>query len=208
MPTRLAGGLAPRIERCLRSLNAEADPTAVQALADLLDRVVEWNDKVDLTAARDPDELVDLFVADAAVVARLHDRRGDSWVDVGSGAGAPGVPLALLLGGNFTLIEPKAKRVAFLRTAAGALALGGVTVRRDRSEAVDDKSFDTAISRATLDPADWLAEGVRIARDSVWVLIARSAPPSVTGWRVDRDESYSLPLTGAPRRALRYVPLP
>ncbi len=191
----------------MRSLNAEADHETVRTLAALLDRVVEWNDKVDLTAARDPDELVDLFVADAAVVARLHDRVGEAWVDVGSGAGAPGIPLALLMNGSLTLIEPKAKRVAFLRTAVGALALDRVSVRRDRCEAIADRSFDAAISRATLDPADWLAEGVRIARNSVWVLVARTAPPSVAGWRVDRDETYCLPLTGAPRRALRYVPV-
>ena len=149
MPTRPGGGLAPRIERCMRSLNAEADHETVRTLAALLDRVVEWNDKVDLTAARDPDELVDLFVADAAVVARLHDRVGEAWVDVGSGAGAPGIPLALLMNGSLTLIEPKAKRVAFLRTAVGALALDRVSVRRDRCEAIADKSFDAAISRAT-----------------------------------------------------------
>lgn len=206
MPSLRHLGFAPRIERCLAGLCADAGPDTVRGLAALLDRVVEWNDKVDLTAARGDDELVDLFVADAAVVARLHGPGDEAWVDVGSGAGAPGLPLAMLTGSRFTLVEPKEKRVAFLRTAVGALGLEHVTVRRDRSSAVSAASFDVAISRATLEPAEWLAEGARIARHSVWVLVARTAPPMLDGWRVDRDESYTLPLTGVPRRALRYVP--
>lgn len=207
MPSHRDRGFAPRIERCLAGLRADADPDTVQALAAFLDRVVEWNGKVDLTAARDDDELVDLFVADAAVVARLHGPGDEAWVDVGSGAGAPGLSLAMLTGSRFTLVEPKEKRVAFLRTAVGSLGLDRVTVRRDRSSAVTDASFDVAISRATLEPAEWLAEGARIARDSVWVLVARTAPPTLDGWQLDRDESYELPLTGVPRRALRYVPV-
>ncbi|MCC6897517.1 MAG: 16S rRNA (guanine(527)-N(7))-methyltransferase RsmG [Polyangiaceae bacterium] len=207
MPTRLGAGLAPRIEQCLRGVGADPDPDTIRTLAAFLDRVVEWNAKVDLTAARDDDELVDLFVADAAVVARLHGRSDESWVDVGSGAGAPGIPLALLTGGRFTLVEPKEKRVAFLRTLVGALGLEGVTVRRDRSDAVARQGFDVAISRATLEPPEWLVEGARLARRAVWVLVARVDPPTLEGWQIDRDESYALPLTGAARRALRYVPV-
>lgn len=202
---RLGAGWCPRIERCLGLLAAEADAKTVSTLAELLDRVVEWNDKVDLTAARDPDELVDLFVADAAVVARLHPPSDESWVDVGSGAGAPGIPLALLTRSPFTLVEPKAKRVAFLRTVVGALGLPRMSVRRDRSEALASRSFDVAISRATLEPPAWLAEASRIARNAAWLLVARSDLPARDGWRIDRDESYQLPLTGAPRRAIRYV---
>ncbi|MCL4756167.1 MAG: class I SAM-dependent methyltransferase [Myxococcales bacterium] len=202
---RLGAGWHPRLERCLGTVGYQCDPSALPALAELLDRVVEWNDKVDLTAARDPDELVDLFVADAAVVARLHPPADETWVDVGSGAGAPGVPLALFTHAVFTLVEPKAKRVAFLRTVVGALGLGRVSVRRDRSEALAGSSFDVAISRATLEPAEWLSEGARVARSAVWLLVARSEAPALAGWQIDRDESYELPLTGAPRRVLRYV---
>jgi 16S rRNA (guanine527-N7)-methyltransferase len=204
---RLGAEWTPRIQRCLGTLGWECDAHALQALGQLLDRVVEWNDKVDLTAARDPDELVDLFLADAAVVARLHAPADESWVDVGSGAGAPGIPLALFTGAAFTLVEPKAKRVAFLRTLVGVLGLGRVSVRRDRSDALAPASFDVAISRATLEPAEWLAEGTRIARRATWLLVARTEAPSISGWQIDRDESYRLPATGAARRALRYVPV-
>ncbi len=58
---------------------------------------------------------------------------------------------------------------------------------------------------ATLPPAEWLAEGTRLATDAVWVLIAREEPPSLDGWRQAADVRYRLPHTGAPRRALRYL---
>lgn len=203
---QLGAAWTPRIVRCLAGLEIQAGEPTLSVLCRMLDKVVEWNRKLDLTAARGSDELVDLFVADAAVVSRLHQPSGgESWVDVGSGAGAPGVTLAILSGAAFTLVEPMAKRVAFLRTLSGALGLERVSVRRDRSSALEASSFDVAISRATLEPADWLGEGTRIARRSVWLLVARGAEPAPAGFRIDRDESYRLPLTGAPRRALRYV---
>jgi len=203
---RLGEGWLPRIERCLGALGSPTELPTLRLLAEVLDRVVEWNQKVDLTAARDADELVDLFVADAAVVARLHDERGETWVDVGSGAGAPGLTIALLTGASLTLVEPKDKRVAFLRTLVGVLALDRVRVERARSDALASQRFDVAISRATLEPPDWLREGTRIARRATWVLLAKGEAPSAKGWRIDRDEGYALPLTGAPRRAVRYVP--
>jgi 16S rRNA (guanine527-N7)-methyltransferase len=204
---RPEAGWSPGIERCLEALGSPRHAHVVETTARLLDKVVEWNAKVDLTAARSADELVDLFVADAAIVSRLTEETGQHWVDVGSGAGAPGIPLSLLVQSRFTLVEPKSKRVAFLRTVVGALGLVHVDVRRERSEQLPAGSFDVAISRATLEPAAWLAEGARLATSAVWLLLARADTPSMPSHRVDREESYEWPLTGAPRRALRYVPL-
>lgn len=204
---RLGREWFPRIERCLEAFETKTAIDTVERLARLLDRVVEWNEKLDLTAARDPDELVDLFVADAAKLAAAEPEPVAHWVDVGSGAGAPGLPLAVLLpAASFSLVEPKAKRVAFLRTALGALGLARVDVERMRSDALPSSGFDLAVSRATLEPQTWLEEGARLARRAVWVLTARSEPPAQVGWSVDLDCTYSWPLTGVQRRALRYSP--
>jgi len=200
----------PRIARAFAALGAGSDRGAgdlTRDLCRLLDLVVSWNARVDLTAARDPDELVDLFLADALVVARQPAPEGQRWVDVGTGAGAPGLTLALLRPElAFTLVEPKDKRVAFLRTVLGTLGRPDVHVERARSDALPDASFDVAISRATLAPERWLAEGARLAREAVWVLIARDPPPAHEGWQLERDADYRWPLTDVPRRALRFVP--
>lgn len=176
------------------------------SLGRYLDEVVRWNAKTDLTAARTPEELVDVTLADAAIIASASSDAPRSWVDVGSGAGAPGLVLALLLPSiRITLVEPRDRRVAFLRSTVGTLGLSRVTVTRGRSDALPPHGWDTALSRATLSPPEWLREGARLARSAVWVLLARGEPPALAGLHVDADIRYEWPLTSAPRRAVRYV---
>lgn len=220
----------PLIRRALESLAKNGVPTGPYpgphpALARYLDEVVRWNAKTDLTAARTAEELVDVTLADASVIAGASfgpsgapgepsaassemPRTRRAWVDVGSGAGAPGLVLALLLPDSLrmTLVEPKDRRVAFLRSVVGTLGLSHVTVTRGRSDTLPPHGWETAVSRATLPPPEWLREGARLARSEVWVLLARDEAPVLPGFRVESDIRYEWPLTSAPRRALRYVP--
>jgi 16S rRNA (guanine527-N7)-methyltransferase len=165
-----------------------------------------WNRTHDLTAARDDDELVDLLLADALVLSVMIAGER-TVVDVGSGAGAPGLVLAIARPDlKLTLVEPRAKRVAFLRSAIGMLGLENAQVVRGRSESLPDKGHAVAISRATLAPHEWLTEGARLATDSVWVFLAGAEPPSHIALQRDKDLTYTWPLTGAVRRAVRYLP--
>lgn len=217
----LASRLTVLVERALTPASPGAPRhgrEVARALARWAALVLEWNERIDLTAARNHEELVDLLVADAAAVAAAGVSLEEAWVDVGSGAGAPGLALALLCPGlAITLVEPKAKRVAFLRTVIGELGVPGASVLRARGEAVvgagnrretAPAAFGTAISRATLPPPAWLALGAHLARNHVWVLLAREDPPDLAGWKVDTRFDYQWPLTGAWRRACRYSPCP
>lgn len=175
--------------------------------------VAAWNARVDLTAARSDDELVDLMIADALVIApRLP--AGARVVDVGSGAGAPGLPIAAARpDARVTLVEPLQKRVAFLRTAIGSTPAKEArpVVVRGRGEDLVGRGevFDVAVSRATLAPDRWLALGADLApHGDVWVLLARDEPPALEGWGVVDDLRYRWPLTGAERRAVRYARSP
>jgi 16S rRNA (guanine527-N7)-methyltransferase len=201
--TRPGSGFRPLVERALGRERSSA--TWVEAVGLYLDELVVWNQKIDLTAARSPEELVDLTVADAAVISAASRDEG-RWIDVGSGAGAPGLVLAMMLGSiKMTLVEPRDRRVAFLRSTIGKLRLTSTSVERGRSDRLPDAAWDTAVSRATLPPPAWLREGARIARTAVWVLLAREEPPSLEGWHPEADIRYEWPLTGASRRAVRYV---
>jgi 16S rRNA (guanine527-N7)-methyltransferase len=195
------------IERALAALEVEASPEAARELAAWVGLVADWNRRIDLTAARSDDELVDLMIADAAVLAPRM-AAGARVVDVGTGAGAPGVGVALLRRDlALTLVEPLQKRVAFLRTVAGGLpAERRPRVVRGRGEdvAAAGERFDVAISRATLAPPDWLALGAGLAPE-VWVLLAQGEPPAREGLRVADDLAYRWPLTRAERRAVRFV---
>lgn len=213
------GGWPPLIERALTLLTCapelpplwQAAPpraAALRALSRLLDLVALWNRRVDLTAARSPEELVDLYLIDALVLASAEPAplAPQHWLDVGSGAGAPGLVVQLLRPElQLTLVEPRAKRVAFLRTALGQLQLGS-RLESGRSDQLPTPACDVALSRATFPPPEWLAEGARLAREAVWVLLARGETPALAGWRLERELSYEWPLTHAPRRALRFVP--
>lgn len=206
---RLGSGWCPLVLQALTALDAErwASSENLAALSELLDRVVTWNVRTNLTSVQSPEALVDLYLADAAVMAMHSLDAPQTWIDVGAGGGAPGLSLAVLQRNlSVTLVEPRAKRVAFLRTVAFALVGGRARVVRGRSEDLPDDGWEVAVSRATLPPPQWLLEGARLAQRAVWVLLGQAEAPSMTGWRVTADVRYALPLTGAGRRALCYTP--
>jgi 16S rRNA G527 N7-methylase RsmG len=188
--------------------------TALAGIVVYLQEVLRWGSRVDLIAPSSLGEFLDLSLADAAVMARYELENGIArtathLLDVGSGGGAPGIPLALLLLGGgrpcrFSFVEPRDKRVAFLRSVVGQLGLPGAEVLRTRSDQLPSRLADVAVSRATLPPPDWLSEGVRLANE-VWVLVAREeAPATPPDWLGVADLSYQWPLTGRARRALNY----
>jgi len=197
----------PLLERLVTALPSPEPVPAnfVEQAARYLELVTAWNARLDLTAAKSREELVDLFFADAAtIVSTGATRESGRWLDVGSGAGAPGVALALLAPQlSFTLLEPMQKRVAFLRTVVGTLGCRAQIVR-GRVEDFPEQSVDVAVSRATLPPAEWLREGTRVATREVWVLLAREEPPAEHDWTVATDVSTRWPLTGRERHTVSF----
>lgn len=205
---QLGAAWRPYLERELEAfgLSARAGESFFDLASTYLDRLVAWNARIDLTAARAPEELVDLAFADAALLAgRATLRPGERWVDVGSGMGAPGVALSLFEPSlELTLVDSRSKRAAFLRTLAASLSGPKLDVRRERSERLPDAGWDVAISRATLPPPEWLREGARLARCDVWVLLAREQPPRLPDWELAHDLAFEWPLTGRSRRAAAF----
>lgn len=174
-------------------------------LQQWLTLLTEWNARIDLTAARTEGELTDLMLADAALLAK-HIPEGSRVVDVGTGAGAPGLALALMRPDLvLTLVEPLAKRASFLRTVVGTVRRPDIVLSRDRADAVAKRhanGFDVAISRATLPPTEWVPLSLVLAPVG-WALLAKEEPPAVA--RIDGDFTYTWPSTAAQRRAVRYV---
>jgi 16S rRNA (guanine527-N7)-methyltransferase len=193
------------IETTTHALNTNIAYSTTAQLASWIERILVWNKKIDLTAARNLDELVDLCIADALVISQ-HIEKGLRVVDVGSGAGAPGLPLAILRPDlHLTLVEPIAKRVSFLRTVIGGSQITA-TVERKRGEELDTGCWDVALSRATLGPDAWLELGSRLVRDNglIAVLLARKDPPSHASAIMKEEDAYAWPLTGTARRIQWY----
>lgn len=202
---------SPELAPALATIAAR--PGSLERLGRLLDRVIQWNKRLDLTAAKDERQLFDLYLPDALVLAAaahdLRDRTATAqrplWLDIGSGGGAPGLVLQILEPAlELWLVEPRAKRVAFLRSAAGSLELPSLRIDAQRAEALPDACCDVALSRATFSPEEWLAQGARLARRGVWVLLARAAEPALAGWQPSRRIDYRWPFSDAERRAVLY----
>jgi 16S rRNA (guanine527-N7)-methyltransferase len=207
MAAKLGPPVGPLVRRAAAGLGTELSEPVAAAIETWLDRLQEWNARIDLTAARTPEELVDLMLADALVLAK-HLAQGARLVDVGTGAGAPGLALAILRPDlKVTLVEPLAKRTSFLRTVLGALGRADVGVERARADALAGRrAWDVAVSRATLAPPAWLEAGTTLAAQGgeVWVLLAREEPPGRAGAVLEAEHAYTWPLTGAARRAVSY----
>ena len=199
--------MSPELERLAVSLQATLDPEAAKQLEAFSALVAQWNARIDLTAARSAEQLCEVLFADALMLAdEALVPRGARVLDVGSGAGAPALPLALLRPDiSLVLLEPLQKRVAFLRTAVGTLAglAGRVVVREGkldpRAPAAAGAPFDVAMARATFAPEVWLPLGLDLASRAL-VLTATEAPPvPKDGTRVLCGVRYVLPRTSAPR---------
>ena len=179
----------------------------IEKLPDFFELLLTWNRTHDLTAPRTLDELVDLYLPDALILAQYIE--GPEFCDVGIGGGAPGLPIAWLRPDlNHSWIEPRLKRVAFLRTAAGKFLGKMPHIHRNGSDDHSDANFDEVVARATLPPPEWLHEGARLSRKAVWVLLAKEAVPELAGWHVEHEIDYVWPCTQVTRKALKFVPIP
>ena len=129
----------------------------VGALTRFLALLARWNRVYNLTGIRDSTELVARHLVES--LALKPYLRGHRIADVGSGAGLPGLPLAIVEPEReFTLIESRAKRVRFLRHVIGELELMNTIVAHARAEHLrPDRPFDTVLARAVAPPAELLA---------------------------------------------------
>lgn len=145
--------LEPQIAAALARLPDAMPAGSAARLARLIEELVRWNAKVNLTAIRDPFAMIEGHLLDSLVVRPLLE--GGRIADIGTGAGFPGLPLAIAEPARqFTLIDGNAKKIAFVRHAAALLALGNVEPTRARTEDyAPGRGFDTVIARAvgTLD---------------------------------------------------------
>lgn len=198
--------LEASIRRVVAALRPEAS-TFVPALLAFVRLVETWNAKIDLTAARAHEALADVMIADALVMADpSFVASGAHLLDVGSGAGGPAIPLAIVRPDlSVTMLEPLGKRVAFLRTAVGTLGLAPrVRALDGRIELAHPRApvaADVASARATFAPAEWRTAGLAIA-PSVIVLTTPEEAPELPAATLRRD--YAWPGSGARRVLLRF----
>ena len=138
----------------LAQLGLTPPPGAVEALARYGALLLEQNQVMNLTAITQPDQVATLHFLDSAALLTAVDLSDKTLIDVGTGAGFPGLPLKILVPSlRLTLLDSLGKRIAWLERVCSELGLEGVTCIHARAEeqALDSAfrdSFDVAVSRA------------------------------------------------------------
>jgi 16S rRNA (guanine527-N7)-methyltransferase len=127
------------------------DAQTQQQLLAYLALMQKWNKVHNLTAVRDADEMVTLHLLDSLVILPFID--GNTLLDVGSGAGLPGIPLAICNPNlKVTVIDSNNKKVSFMRQAKAELGINNLEVLGGRVEEIAaNRKFDIVISRAFSD---------------------------------------------------------
>ena len=166
-------------------LGVTLDAEAAAQLLRLLDELTQWNRAYSLTAITDPEAMIAGHLLDS--LAASADLTGARIADLGTGAGFPGLPLAIVHPQRqFTLIDGTAKKIRFVAHAARTLGLGNVEAVHARAEDLrPDKSFDTIVARAVASLAELAALAGPLARHGTLLLAYKGQRPD--------DELTSLP---------------
>ena len=146
-----------KLEAGLKEAGIELSDAIRQKLLDYLSLMHKWNKVHNLTAVRDPEDMVTLHLLDSlSVLPHINAKR---LLDVGSGAGLPGIPLALCLPHlQVTVMDSSHKKTSFLRQAKAELGIANLEVVCGRVEQYHpDVLFDIVISRAFSDLAEFIS---------------------------------------------------
>jgi len=167
--------LQARLEQGVAALGLTLPAGAAERLLDYQALLERWNAAYNLTAIRDPAEMVTRHLLDSlAILPYVH---GETLADLGTGPGLPGIPLAIAAPGRqILLVDSNGKKVRFLREAIRALQLDGVRAVQSRVEDVEG-TFDCITARAFASLADMLGWGGHLlAPGGVWLAMKGKAP--------------------------------
>ncbi len=182
-----------------RELGVELTPEQAAKLIAHLDLMDEWGQRMNLTAIRDREQQLTKHVLDSLSV--IPYLRGGRIADVGSGAGFPGIPLAIVMpDAQFALIESTGKKCRFLEHVRDALALTNVEVIQARAEAWKPAvRYDTVLARAVGPVADLVKNAGALVAGNGRLLAMKGRFPEEelakkqSGWKVAAVHKLAVP---------------
>jgi 16S rRNA (guanine527-N7)-methyltransferase len=185
----------PEIESGIAALGLELREGDRDRLEHFLALLEKWNRVYNLTAIRDADRTLTHHLLDSLAI--LPHIEGPRVLDVGSGAGFPGIPLAILRPDlRVTLLDSHQKKAAFLRQAVVELNLANADVRAERVESWRaDRGFDTVVSRAFAELGEFVAKARHLLAPGGVIAAMKGAYPT--------DELRDLPAGVRTREVVR-----
>ena len=179
---RMAGNKIDKIPQLISdgvtALGQDLPNGSIDRLATLLAELTRWNARINLTAIRDPGAMVPGHILDSLVVRPMLV--GHRLLDVGTGAGFPGLPLAIAEPElDFVLLDSNARKISFVRHIIGELGLLNVVAIQGRVEDyAPDERFDTVIARALASTPDLLELAGHLLRQKGVLLALKGKYPA------------------------------
>ena len=178
MPHPMPRPLQAELEQGLHALQLPLSATQITTLLDYLDLVQKWNKVYNLTAVRNPAEMLTHHLLDSlAAVSSLQERQPKRVLDVGSGAGLPGIVFAICLPEvTVHCVDTVGKKAAFIQQVAASLRLPNLRGIHARVESLTD-SYDVITSRAFASLVDFTtwSRGA-LAQGGVWMAMKGKHP--------------------------------
>jgi 16S rRNA (guanine527-N7)-methyltransferase len=200
-----------RIEDGAARMGQKLSPEQLKLLGRHVDLLLKWNKSINLTAITEVDEVVEKHVLDSLALAPVLP--SGSLLDVGSGGGFPGIPVAIARPElEVVLVDSVQKKVAFLKNALAELRLPKVRAVAARLEGDPAKEelprVHAAVARAFAAPVPWLtlAESYVLPNGVAICMLGpgEETPERVGQMELQRELAYALPFSGAQRRLAVY----
>ncbi len=184
-----------KLQAGLAELNISCTNQQLKKLQTYLELLQKWNRTYNLSAITDPDEMVAYHILDSLVIFRAIPEQGYC-LDVGTGAGLPGIPLSILLtGSNWTLLDSNGKKTRFVQQAIATCELSNVKVVHRRVQDYHAASpFDVVVSRAYASLQDYVSSVQHLWHTSTR-LITMKTEPHISELQALSTQNYQLEIT-------------
>ncbi|PWF21294.1 16S rRNA (guanine(527)-N(7))-methyltransferase RsmG [Corticimicrobacter populi] len=202
----------PRLKKACQSLGVTLDDSQYASLLDYLALLHRWNRTYNLTAIRDVDKMLVQHLFDSLSVvptfqAELVSRETSVVLDIGSGAGLPGVVISIVMPNiQVICVDAVEKKTAFIQHAASMLKLGNLKAVHGRIEAIEKVNCDIAVSRAFSSLDDFVSLAGRHVKVGGSILAMKGKLPDdeiaamqQTAWKITSIDSLQVPELDAQR---------
>lgn len=197
-----------QLERGLQEMNISLPSESLDKLIEFLRMMVKWNRVYNLSAIKEPDQMVLLHLLDSlSVMPFLHGQR---CIDVGTGAGLPGIPLAIAKPEmSFALLDSNSKKTRFIQQVCIELGLTNVLTLHERVEKYQpEQKFDTVTARAFTGLPDLLTKTRHLLSDGGKLLAMKSKEIDVldrADFVFDNVQTLAIPGLEATRNLVIYT---
>ena len=195
----------------LERLHLSCNEKQINQLLNYLDLLERWNKAYNLTAIRDPFDMINLHLLDSLAIS--VELQGDRFIDVGTGPGLPGIPLAIMnQNKNFTLLDSNGKKTRFLFQTKLELGLDNISEVNQRVQDFHPKqTYDCVLSRAFSSLGDMVENCQHLLNQNGYFLAMKGKLPQTElrelpkNYKVEKLHSINVPGVEGQRHLIKIV---